>query len=80
MWGHTDKSGAARPCGSRSRRKRDKAANKAPVGALSRDRVRRKEPAFDEQFLSLAESFGLTPAEFMAKLTMERKLQKLTRG
>lgn len=80
MWGHTDKSGTARPCGSGARRRRDKAANKAPTGALSRDKVRRLEPMFDEQFLSLAESFGLTPAEFMAKLTVERKLQKLTRG
>lgn len=76
MWGCTSKSGAARQVSHRA--KRNKAQNHAISGEIKRDDTRKVWVSrFDDQFIRLAESFGLTPEAFERKLKVERGMAKL---
>lgn len=76
MWGCTSASGAARQVS--HRQKRDKAQNRAITGPIKRDPTRKVWVSrFDDQFIRLADSFGLTPEEFERKLKVERGIAKL---
>ena len=77
MFGCTRRDGSA--VTNPHKKPRDKAQNRAFAGELRRDRTWRVEPRFDDQFVLIAESFGLTPEEFERKLKVERGIAKLAR-
>ncbi len=78
MWGCTSPSGAARVVS--GRKKRDKSQNHAIRDVIPRDNTRKVWVSrFEDQFVHIAESFGLSPEEFERKLKVERGIAKLAR-
>lgn len=64
----------------RHRQKRDKSQNHAISGAIKRDDTRKVWVSrFTDEFVRIAESFGMKPEEFERKLKIERGMAKLAR-
>jgi len=78
MWGCTALNGAARQVS--HRQKRDKSQNHAITGPIKRDPTRKVWVSrFTDEFVRIAETFGMSPEEFERKLKVERGMAKLAR-